>query len=264
MAAEVPLLRKDMILRLLALIILPPLCSCAPLRGFAKARPAEPSPFLQHAADMIGVEGAPFARVWRNPSDKVWEAAGRRSTLHVAPVCLDHLRPVSRKLARLETRATGREQAAAKLAAYTRDAFVRAFRESAQPRREVVDVRQPDCLVVELALVELDPNPITGGVTRRAINLITVPGAESVVGNPLKGRVAIEGRLYDPVQKQVLLEFSDAEQNRSALILSLHDFNHYSHARKVVREWARQFEAVVRQPAGAKVKDSSAFMLSIW
>jgi hypothetical protein len=252
--------------RLFLIAALLVLSGCAQLKRFAKASPAEPSPFLRHAAEMkpTGDPGSPFARLWRNPSPSAWAEARNRWTLHVAPVCLDHLRPVGRKLARLETRDTGRQAAAAKLAAYTRQEFERAFRESPRPRQEVVDGPRPDSLIVELALVELDPNPVTGGVTRRLINLLAVPGAESVVGNPLKGRIALEGRLYDPVRKQVLLEFSDAEQNRSALLLSLHDFNHYSHARKVVREWARQFEAVVRQPAESEVKDSSAFMLSIW
>lgn len=252
--------------RLLLVSTLLPVLGCAQLKRFAKAKPAEPTAFLRHAAEMqpTGVAGSPFARVWRNPSPAAWAEARNRWTLHVAPVCLDHLRPVGRRLARLETRDAGRQAAVAKLAAYTREAFERAFRESPNPRQEVVAAPRPDSLIIELALVELDPNPISGGVTRRVINLLAVPGAESLVGNPLKGRIAIEGRLYDPVRKQVLLEFSDAEQNRSALLLSLHDFNHYSHARKVVREWARQFEAVVRQPPGAEVKDSSAFMLSIW
>lgn len=245
------------------LLVLP---GCAKLQRFAKASPAAPSSFLRHADEMqpTGVVGSPFARVWRHPSPAAWAEARNRWTLHVAPVCLDHLRPVGRKLARLESRDAGREIAAAELAAYTRTAFEDAFRESPRPRQEVVSHPRPDSLVVELALVELDPNPISGGVTRRLINLLAVPGAESVVGNPLKGRIALEGRLSDPVRKQVLLEFSDAEQNRSALLLSLHDFNHYSHARKVIREWARQFEAVVRAPPGEVVRDSPAFMLSIW
>ena len=252
--------------RLLLFATLLPLLACTQLKRFAKASPSDPSAFLRHAADLQPTVDAdsPFARVWRNPSPAAWAEARSRWTLHVAPVCLDHLRPVGRKLARLETRDAGREVAVAKLAAYTRQEFENAFRQSPRPRQEVVASPRPDSLLVELALVELDPNPITGGVTRRVINLLAVPGAESVVGNPLKGRIALEGRLYDPVRKQVLLEFSDAEQNRSALLLSLHDFNHYSHSRKVVREWARQFEAVVRQPPDAKVKDSSAFMLSIW
>lgn len=253
--------------RLLLLVTLPVLLAgCTQLRRLAKARPADPSPFLSHAVEMqpTGGAGSPFARVWRNPSMAAWAEAHNRWTLHVAPVCLEHLRPVGRKLSRLETRDDARQTEAARLASYTRQEFERAFRESPRPRQEVVATPRPDSLIIELALVELDPNPITGGITRRAINLIAVPGAESLVGNPLKGRIALEGRLYDPVRKEVLLEFSDAEQNRSALLLSLHDFNHYSHARKVVREWARQFESVVRQPPEAEVKDSSAFMLSIW
>jgi hypothetical protein len=254
------------VLRLLLIVALLPVSGCAKLKRFAKAKPAQPSSFLKHAGDLqpSADAGLPFAWVWRNPDATAWAQARQRWTLHVAPVSLEHLRPVGRKLSQLETRDAGRQAAVAALAEYTRREFERAFRESPRPRQEVVAKPRADSLIVELALIELDPNPISGGITRRAINLIAVPGAESLVGDPLKGRVALEGRLYDPVSRQVLLEFSDAEQNRSALILSLHDFNHYSHARKVVREWARQFEAIVRQPPGAEVKDSPAFMLSIW
>lgn len=256
-----------MTVRLLILLLPALLSSCSHLRKFAKASPSESTDFLKHAAEMQAADPgkSPFAKVWRNPSQEVWQNSRERWTLHVAPVCLDHLRPVGRALSKVESGGgEARQRAAVKLAAYMRQEFVRAFRESPSPRQEVVDAPKPDSLLVELALVELDPNPITGGVTRRVINLLAVPGAESLVGNPLKGRTAIEGRLYDPVQKQVLLEFADVEQNRSALILSLHDYNHYSHARKVVREWARQFESLVRQPPTAEIKDSPAFMISIW
>ncbi len=252
--------------RFFLLLLAALLGSCSHARKFAKARPSESTPFLRHAAEMRASDPgrSPFARVWRNPSPKVWQNARERWTIHIAPVCLDHLRPVGRALARVESGDEARERAAARLAAYLREEFARAFRESPGPRQEVVAAPAADSLLVELALVELDPNPVSGGVTRRFINLLTFPGAESVVGDPLKGRTAIEGRLYDPVQKQVLLEFTDVEQNRSALILSLHDYNHYSHARKVAREWARQFEALVRMPPSARVKDSPAFMIWLW
>lgn len=242
-------------------------CSCSSLKKYAKARPSETTEFLTHGKDLRATNPmeSPFVKVWRNPSTAVWEKARTLPTLHVTPVCMDHLRPMQRVLAKVESGGeASRNKAASKLAAYLRSEFERAFRHSPKPLHEVVETPAADSLLVELALVELDPNPITGGVTRRVINLLAFPGAESLVADPLKGRIAIEGRLYDPVQKQVLLEFQDAEQNRSALILSLHDYNRYSHARKVIREWAEQFEQLVREPPDAKIRDSSAFMISIW
>lgn len=242
-------------------------CSCSHMHKYAKARGSETSAFLNHAEEMQNTDPlkSPFVKVWRNSSTEVWEKAKARPTLHVAPVSLQYLRPVKRVLSKVESGGeSSRQKAATKLASYLKAEFEHAFRKSPEPLFEVVKEPEQDSLRVELALVELDPNPITGGVTRRVINLLAFPGAESLVGDPLKGRVAIEGRLYDPVQKKVLLEFMDAEQNRSALILSVHDYTRYSHARKVIREWAHQFERLVREPPTTKIRDSSAFMISIW
>ncbi|GAA5136195.1 hypothetical protein GCM10023213_10800 [Prosthecobacter algae] len=240
--------------------------ACSSLERLAKAGAAKPSPFLAHGAEMKKTQAKhdPFLRVWRNPSKEAWAKAETKKTLFIAPVNLEHLRPMTKPLSRVEVREKSRQKEAKKLATYIHDQFSQAFRSSANPRYQLVDAPQKDSVTLEIAVVEFNPNSIAAGVTRRAINILAVPGAESLVGRPLKGNIAIEGRVYDPEQKQSLYEFADAEHNRSALILSVHDYNPYSAARKIVREWAGQFEQITRTPAGGRVKDSSPFTLLLW
>lgn len=248
------------------LLVLSLLPSCASLERLAKAGAAKPSPFLEHATDLKKTDPNhdPFLRVWRNPSPEVWKKAEEKKTLYIAPVSLEHLRPMTKPLSRVEIREKSRQKEAQKLAQYTKEQFEKAFRDSKAPRYQIVDTPQKDSVTLELAVVEFNPNSIAAGLTRRAINLLAVPGAESLVGRPLKGNIAIEGRVADPAQKQSLYEFADKEQNRSALILSIHDYNAYSAARKIIREWAGQFEEITRTPAGGRVKDSSPFTFLLW
>lgn len=251
---------------LLACLIPLALCSCSSLERLAKAGAAKPSTFLAHADKLEKTRPKldPFLRIWRNPSTEAWAKAENINHLYVAPVSLEHLRPMTKPLSRLEVREKSRQKHAQELADYARSQFMTAFRESRDSRYEIVTSPQKDALHLELAIIELNPNAISAGVTRRAINLVAVPGAEAVVGRPLKGNIAIEGRLYDPQQKASLYEFADAEHNRSALILSVHDYNPYSASRKIIRDWARQFEQVTRTPEGGKVKDTPAFTIWLW
>jgi hypothetical protein len=242
------------------------LSSCSSLNRLAKAGAAKPSAFLAHGAELKKTrpDQEPFLYIWRNPSEQVLEKAETKKHLYIAPVSLEHLRPMSKALSIVEIRENSRQQRAVELAEYMRTQFANAFRQSANPKYQIVEEPQKDALHLELAIIELNPNAISAGVTRRAINLIAVPGAEAVVGRPLKGNIAIEGRLWDPGQKESLYEFADAEHNRSALILSVHDYNAYSSARKIIRDWASQFEQVTRTPPGGQVKDSPAFTLWLW
>lgn len=256
-----------MIARLLTALAAATLCcSCMSVQRLAKAGAAAPTDFLSHgdALRKPPASESPFLRVWRQPADAVWAKAEKRKKIYIAPVNLDHLRPVTKPLSRVETRETSRQKAARQLAVYLREQMQEAFRNSPAPRYELADQPGRDTLNLELALVELNPNPISGGITRRAINVVAVPGAESIVGRPLKGSISMEGRLTDPAQRQSLAEFADSEHNRSALILSVHDFTAYSHSRKVIREWAAQIEQFCRSPRSARVKDSPAFMIWLW
>lgn len=242
------------------------LSSCHTLKQLAKAGPVKPSPFLPHGEEMQKPEAKtyPFLRVWRNPSQEVCKKAADKKEIYIAPVNLEHLRPMSKPLSRMEIREKSRQQQAQQLAKYAEEQFIHALETAPNPRFKVVDKPTKNALKLELAIVELNPNAISAGITRRAINLVAVPGAESIVGRPLKGHIAIEGKVTDPAQKQSIYEFADAEHNSSALILSVHDYNAYSALRKIIRQWAKQFEEVSRVPVGQSVEDSPAFTIWLW
>lgn len=258
---------STMIVRLgLLIVLLWGGTSCSSLQRLAKAGAAKPSDFLTNGEELQKTDAKhdPFLRVWKNNSPEVWAKAESKRKLYIAPVSLEYLRPMTQPLSRVEVREKSRQNEAKKLAVYMRDQFTQAFRKSPHPHYEIVDAPGKDVLNLEMAIVEFNPNSIVAGLTRRAINLIAVPGAESLVGRQLKGNIAMEGRVADPEQKQSIYEFADAEQNRSALILSIHDYNPYSAARKIIREWAVQFEQVTRTQVGGRVKDSAPFTLWLW
>lgn len=248
------------------LFLLLSLCSCNSINRLAKARAAKPSPFLAHGDQLQKTKAghSPFLRVWKNPSEEVKEKAWEKKQIYIAPVSTEHLRPMTKPLSRIEIREKSRQKAAVKLGEYARSEFIKAFEESESPRFEIVAEPDDETLHLEMAIVELNPTAISAGILRRAIGFLVVPGAEVLVSTYLKGNIAIEGRIRDPEQKESLYEFADAEQNRSALILSVHDFNAYSAARQIIREWAEQFEEVVRTPEGERVRDSLAFTFWFW
>lgn len=241
--------------------------SCRSTQRLVKAFPAEPSPFLQHASDMRKTDAdvSPFLREWKNPDDKAWSEAAKRTHIHIAPVSMDHLRPMNRTLSKIEVREKSRQKTAHKLAGYLESEIKHAFKDHvSEPRREVVAVPDKDSLVLELNIVELNPNPISGGLMRKGINILLWPGAETMMSHKLKGNMAIEGRLRDEGTKQTLYEFADAEQNRSGIILYYHDYTNYSYFRKAVREWAKQIEEVIRTQGKTPVKDGPPATFMLW
>lgn len=240
--------------------------SCRSAQRLVKAFPADPSPFLLHGADLKKTDAAksPFLHDWKNADTKIWKEAGKRPHIHIAPISTEHLRPMTRTLSKIEVREKSRQKNVRKLADYFRAELIKAFRSAPEDRREVMDHADKDSLVLELAIIEFNPNPVIGGLARKGINILLWPGAETAVSHKLKGNMAIEGRLRDQKTGQTLYEFADAEQNRSGIILYVHDYTTYTYFRKACREWAKQIEAVVRTEAKAPVKDSPPATLLLW
>lgn len=256
-----------MTLRLLFVLLLPFLfVSCRSAQRLVKAFPAEPSPFLIHAKELKRTEAekSPFLFDWKNKNKQAWAQAQKRPHIHIASINLDHLRPMSRPLSKIEVREKSRQKNLRKLATYFHESLTQAFREAPEERREVIDSADKDSLVLELAIIEFNPNPIMGGLMRKGINILLWPGAETAVSHKLKGYMAIEGRLRDQRTGKVLYEFSDAEQNRSGIILYVHDYTTYSYFRKACREWSKQIEEVIRTEAAAVVKDGPPATFLLW
>jgi hypothetical protein len=248
---------------LLALVLIP---SCRSAQRLVKAFPARPTPIRGHASELKRTDAAksPFLHDWKNTDAKAWAAAEKRPHIYIAPVNLDHLRPMTRSLSKIEVTEKSRLKNMRKLAGYFHSEVTRAFRLAPEDRREVVDVPDKYSLVLELAVTEFNPNPIMGGLMRKGINILLWPGAETAISHKLKGNMAIEGRLRDEGTGQVLYEFADAEQNRSGIILYVHDYTTYTYFRKACREWARQIEEVVRSEAKSVVKDGPPATFWLW
>ena len=218
-----------------------------------KAPPAELSGFLEAKPSLKPDRSlSPFAL---SGGDLVTS----KRKIYIAPVTLTYLRGVSKSLVKIS--AADQQKAARDLADYARERFAAAFRNSPAPRYQVQSEPDPDCLTLELAFTELNPNTFTGAVTRFALNNVALPGTDAMLAKAtrgLKGNIAIEGKVRDA---DWIYQFADNEESKSALLLPVTDFAAYGQAREAIREWATQFELMTRTAPGQRVKDSSAISL---
>ena len=243
------------------------LSSCRSSGRLAKAFPVRPSPFLIHTEDLAPTDGNhnPFLRQWRNPDEALWEQAAASRRIHLQTVELGHLRPVTRPLSKVADHDAGRRRNVDELAAIVTEEISKNLSAS-KPSWSVAkgDELPASDLSLELAIVEFNPNTIVGGLARKGINILLWPGAETAISHKLKGSMAIEGRLRLGAEGPVLLEFSDAEQVRSGIILYYHDYTNYSYFRKLCSEWGSQIAEVIDTRAKGTVKDSLPATLLLW
>ncbi|MDB6074550.1 MAG: hypothetical protein JWO89_2190 [Verrucomicrobiaceae bacterium] len=235
------------------------LSSCSSL----KAPPAKPSAFLPHAAELRkGDHHSPFQLNWHSPdADAVIQS---RQKVYVAPLSLAYLRPMSRGFSARAFSESERQQAARNLANYANSKVADAFANAGASRFKLVSRPDRNALTIELALVEFNPNSTTGGVLRTAINAAAVPGVDSVLLKRLKGNISVEGKVSDGATKRSIFEFSDNQENKSALIISVNDFKSYGQARQAIDEWARQIEETLRTPRSTRVSRASSFVILPW
>jgi hypothetical protein len=77
----------------------------------------------------------------------------------------------------------------------------------------------------------------------------------------LKGNIAIEGKVTDARSGEVIYQFADNEESRSAFLLPITDLAAYGQAREAIRAWASQFEEISRVPPRTRVKDVGVMSL---
>lgn len=244
------------------------LTSCQSLNSRVKPKAARTSSFLTHAVDMKAEpERSPFRLNWTNPSPTARKKFEEKKEIYISIVTLDHLRPMSKVLAKAESGDEARLEGALKLGEYAREEFKKAFQNSKNPRFTVVDNPTRHSLTLELAIIELNPNSVSGAVIKTAVNSVGVPGTDLILAGPsrpLKGNIAIEGHLRDSQSRMSIFEFADNEETKSPVILNIRDFRPYGQARLAIREWAEQFEQLMRTPEGGQVKDSSSVTWRLW
>lgn len=227
------------------------LCSCS--SPSLKAPPAQISSFLEAKPPLKADRTlSPFALSGGN-------LVTTKQKIYIAPVSLTYLRPISKPLVK-ESEAN-RQKAARELADYAREQFAAAFRNSPAARYQVEAEPGPDCLTLELAFTELNPNTFTGTVSRFAINNLALPGTDVLLAKAtrgMKGNVAVEGKVSS---EKLIYQFADNEESKSAFLLPVTDLAEYGQAREAIRDWAKQFELLTRTAPGEPVKDSSVISL---
>ena len=230
-----------------------------------KASPAKPSGFVERSSTMHSdPDHSPFQRNWSSTSLAEKTAVGKHTQLYIAPVSLKHLRPMTRTVAVAENSETSRQEAAKELADYMREQFISAFKNSPKACFQIAEKPGKGTVSLELALVELNPNSLSGGVLRTAINVVALPGIDSIIAKPFKGNIAIEGKLSDSKTHKLLFQFADNRESKSSLVFSVHDFQTYGQAREAIREWASEFEELMRTPPSGRVSGTSGFAILPW
>jgi hypothetical protein len=188
----------------------------------------------------------------------------KKDGIYIAPVSLACLRDASKALAKDRNEQAKRGQAARDLAEYARTKFISAFKRSPNARYRIQTSPGPDCLTLELAIIELNRNTLIGATSRFIVNNLALPGTDVMLAKAtrgLKGNIAIEGKLTDPTTGEVIYQFADNEESRSAFLLPITDLADYGQAREAIRAWARQFEELSRTPPGKRVRDTGVMSL---
>ena len=235
------------------------LSSCSALRAPAVATSA----FLDHSKELKSADNhSPFLGNWTSPDSEA--VLQKRTNIYIAPVNTTHLRPMCRTMSSAEYTAEECIAAGQKLATYANSKLADSFANSPSPRYKLVSKPDKNSITLELAFVELNPNPISGGVLRTAIGAFAAPGVDSVLFKRLKGNIAMEGKVRDGVTKRPIFEFADNQENKSALILSVNDLTSYGQARQAIDEWAKQIEEILRTPVSHRVKPATAFVFFPW
>ncbi len=251
-----------MLIRAAVFLLLPwMMISCKTAKSVIAAVDVKPTGFLPHASELKEKrERSPFIGNWWNSDKRVQEAAAKVQNIYIAPVVSDELRPMKQYSARMEFSKKRREGKVDELLVYAREKFTRAFKSSKNPRFKVVDAPAKDAMTLKLSIIEWEPNTYSGLVVREALDMaIPVPFTPigSLVGKSGRPAIAIQGILTEPRTGQSVFEFADKEETKMAVFFFFpNELIPTGQARYAIREWAAQFEKLMRTPPDVKVRDS--------
>ncbi|MFO1486498.1 MAG: DUF3313 family protein [Verrucomicrobiaceae bacterium] len=243
----------------IAMLFLTTLSACSSSNRLFKAGLVQPSPFFEQPwLARNGGEHLPFQKVWTTPDQRVLADGLQKRKLYIAPVTLAYLRPMSKTLPSQEV-VWGVQRQEVAIAMRLREEFVNAFCRSPRPFYRLVSQPGADTLTLQLALIELHPTSPKGNVVMTVMKFAVTPFA--TLGRLFtKGNIAIEGKVLVSKTGRAYFQFADNEQDKLTFI-NTRDFQPYGHAVNTIRDWAVQFEAMTRTPAGWRVQDSNSVTL---
>lgn len=251
------------LIRATVLLFLPwALMSCRTAKSVVAAVEVKPTSFLSHGSELKeNRRRSPFLGNWSNPDKGVQEAAAKVQKLYIAPVVADELRPMRQIGTRMEFSPRRRDRKVENLLAYTHEKFTKAFQARKGARFAIVEAPAKDAMTLRLSLIEWEPNTYSGLLMREAIDLVTLPMVGSVLGKPARGMIAIQGMLVEPKTGKSVFEFADKEEAKTLFFFFPQELFPSGQAKYAIREWARQFEKLMRTPDTVKVWDSPPFQI---
>jgi Protein of unknown function (DUF3313) len=237
--------------------------ACGSTNRLLKAKPTKLSSFFEQPENGADArKQLPFQKIWMTTDKEVEAVAVKKTKLFVAPVSLEHLRPVKKALIRQEIEWGSIDRREAEMAHQLRNEFAKAYLRSPSPRYSIVQQPGPDTLTLELAIIELNPTSPKGNAVKTAMKFVVGPLA-SVGGVFTKGNMAIEGKVRDSASGKLFFQFADNEADKMTFY-SLRDFKPYGHAVPAMRKWAEQFELMTRTPPGETIKDTNFMTLMLY
>jgi len=223
-----------------------------------KATAAAPAGFVD-ASRLKKDETLPFHGAWRNPArdltyyDKIW----------IAPVDTSHLLKMD-LWKEGEAGASGQlAEDVEEIAVKAREYLTQVFKEppeGVESRFTVVDdSKGAKTIRLEIAIVEIVPSKTILEAASWAL-----PYGTGILLAPINtSTAAMEGRFSDANSGQVILAFADREGEQLRPV-DLGGFTWYTHARGIMKDWARQLVEVANQKPGEKVKDTKFYTIKPW
>ena len=240
-----------------------------------QAKPANPSPFLEKAADLKdSPKGVPFQRVWFSNPQGLRDIKRTYKRVYFSPV---------------DTSALGAQKGGAVADAISlgaspddikdisrllHDEFASAMKERAGPDLGVADRADESTLIVETALVELKPTNTVLKAGHVAAGFF-IPGSQLVssaisagtaaAASPLStGSIAIEIKFRNGSDGKLLGEVSDRQADPMTVLVNARDFTKFGHARSTVRRWARASAEFLTTPPSHPVAKPLPLTFALW
>ncbi len=230
------------------------------LSGCATA-PAADSGYLSNPEQLIeNRERFPFQRVWVNPDTS--KSYQDYKSIYIAPVNTDFLETMQSYKNYDEKSQAYLKQSASELAVYMRERFYTEMDaiESSEKNAKLITLRDLKLVdksskILEIAIVELVPTPAgTNRFTEAAGFFVPFLGlAKSLIVDD--GSIAIEARVIDAVNKEILLQFADREEDKSTPLIDASDFTYFRHAKQHIDIWAKQYAKLLTTDSSETVSD---------
>ena len=201
----------------------------------------------------------PFHSAWRNPKRDLTYY----DKIYIAPVDTEHLLKMD-LWKEGEAGASGQfEQDVREIAVKVREYLIETYKnppEGVESRFEVVDDSTGDKTIrLEFAIVEIVPSKAILEAASWAM-----PFGTGILLSPINtSTAAMEGRFVDGKSGEVILAFADREGEKLRPV-DLAGFTWYTHAKGIMRDWARQLVQVANQKPGETIPDTKVYAIKPW